>query len=1592
MRSMKKILALLLCVLMLSGVWGAAENAGEGDAAVQFYPSPSLSDEDIPLDFETDPETLTDEEVALLMAAGELAADPRVNIECDHPEDQRREYHSEEKVRDNVGGGYVFTYDENQHVYSYLYMDWTLCTACGAVLDSSSEYKDIPEAHTFENGECTVCDYVLETHTIHNWIRMDKEPAYTDYYFLDENEHRKNVAYHVKCQCGLMMLQDEEPVNEPHVFDADGVCACGYREDGGYGEPSEVCQHLNTYASPVPLESDKATYIDETYHSRELDRVVLNVYCCDCGEYLGGGYDNTPGRTIKEEHAFTTKTATGAKCDCGYEIKCTHANVEKEEWNYYRYTDTYVDTGDGVNHTYIVSYTPEYICLDCGVEWSGDTVVETRIEKHDPKGSDETICSDCGGTITPSEPEPEEPIEPKCNHSHGFVKGQRETAEHAYSLNDKQHATRYYVMLYWQCPDCGESWDESEATGYVVKSNHTFENGFCTECGYKNACQHDETWAESYIESIEVLSSDASGHTAIEHVFQRTVCDQCGQVLSEGSVENEVSGAHSYGDSGTAARCEVCNWSRGCEHPQDARWTETTSLGFEVGVVSYDESGHTMLVLTVDRIYCDICHDMLDKQYFTKEVEFEHYFLGGACQVCGYACPHEHLNAETTPGSVEYFPCSSTEHTVVRKTGTTQICADCGERVTYDVEKSVTNEPHRTEDGTPYTPCMDCGVNSSDHSCENYMRTWTDYTYNHYEQQDGECYRVGRYTTTNVFCRACEKMDSYTLYDPDYRQQVPHEFDDCGICQNCSYYNDGGMCDHANAYIDYYVDKLVGCGTAVATPVNIVDNGDGTHSYTKYQMPHYYCPDCGYAYLGEVEAVEGYTEKHECNLDGVCWDCGARVQCTHPNAVTETVVWYDMYEHADKDGHWYSQGACMEVFSCPDCGLEDFYDADTGLLEPHDWYNGACTICGYENECAHENAEPYTETLLRGVKSYDADGHVAVYEEVSGERCPDCLEVTEQPAERTEVTEAHKFDAYGACEVCGYVREDSGEEPACTHENTTETRKELPAVYKAVDDATHTKRVDATVTVTCDDCGVVLSEKDEQGTPASEAHTYEDGVCTACGHACAHADVTNGEPQTTTGYAATDAAHTATTTTVTAWTCNTCGETGEDEAVETAEAEAHTYEPDGENAYKCSVCEHVCAHEGATVTEEKGETLYEDLTDATHTPVVDVLTTTDCQYCPLVSTANTQQKGDPEAHTYEVTEAGSVCKVCGYACTHAETEISEEFAIDHYDDAQATDEAHVAVGKKTTTETCASCGAVIAEETQPHSEAMPHTYVDGACADCGHVCSHEGHEASEEVFVPTAYVSNGADGHTVTGDVHVIVHCDCCGAQLSNTVAEEGVTRVEAHAFSGNRCRLCGYERPVEEAPETDVVTDEPIFTPVAAEETVHGVSAAQGERMATALATVVADIHAQYGEEAEVTVLHSDKILTGAEMQTLRTLDPVEQILVILHAVGYGNEVNYALTAMETGLSDEASALIEAIAARLAAMSEEERGAFQALIEEYFPLTKLTEEALEYDYVEFTLEIRVRLEDGYRMERYGFRQSEGVWTLTSIAVAGMDI
>ena len=105
-----------------------------------------------------------------------------------------------------------------------------------------------------------------------------------------------------------------------------------------------------------------------------------------------------------------------------------------------------------------------YTCTNCGLAWYGDECVETLYDEHYTWRGD-GICIECGAQF---EEGPEEPEGPACGHESGFIKGERDMAERTFSLDDKQHAARHYKLYYWECPDCGKTWDESEPTGYVV--------------------------------------------------------------------------------------------------------------------------------------------------------------------------------------------------------------------------------------------------------------------------------------------------------------------------------------------------------------------------------------------------------------------------------------------------------------------------------------------------------------------------------------------------------------------------------------------------------------------------------------------------------------------------------------------------------------------------------------------------------------------------------------------------------------------------------------------------------------------------------------------------------------------------------------------------------------------------------------------------------------------------------------------------------------------------------------------------------------------------------------------------------------------
>ena len=483
--------------------------------------------------------------------------------------------------------------------------------------------------------------------------------------------------------------------------------------------------------------------------------------------------------------------------------------------------------------------------------------------------------------------------------------------------------------------------------------------------------------------------------------------------------------------------------------------------------------------------------------------------------------------------------------------------------------------------------------------------------------------------------------------------------------------------------------------------------------------------------------------------------------------------------------------------------------------------------------------------------------------------------------------------------------------------------------YEA-DDAQHTPTYKTETTYTCEYCETERTVPGEQ-EGVSAAHTYveqsgEKYVCSVCQHECAHAGAEVKKDTQFKEYTdLNDATHTAVNTVTTTTDCKYCDYVDAAPVDEKAEPEAHTYE----NGV-CTVCQYACKHSQETAGEPvRGEVLSYEADDAQHTPTYETETTYTCEYCETERTVPGEQEGVSAAHTYVEQSGGKyVCSVCQHECAHAGAEVKEDTKFKEYTD--LNDETHTAVNTVTTTTDCKYCDYVNAAPVDEKAEPKAHTYENGVCTLCQHECGHS-EPQSGMVFVATSYQSNGSSGHTATGDIHEITTCKCCNLTIEDTVYLENQTQVEEHVFSGRTCRLCGYTRP--ETQEDDVVVDEPIFTDLDADEALHGVSAGEAVRMATALASVSEDIYERYGEDVTVSVVYSDEVLTADELEALNALEPAERMFVLLSVLGYENEVNHTLETWEHTLSDEAAALVAAVRARIEAMTDEERAAFDALV-----------------------------------------------------------
>ena len=460
-------------------------------------------------------------------------------------------------------------------------------------------------------------------------------------------------------------------------------------------EAQDECPHNNvkkyTYL-PVDVCED---YGDDIFH-RETGYLVTYSYCEDCETELERIVDSE-----KSEYYWRHRFYDGVCIDCGAKGVCPHDNFE----TYTRYEDAEYEVIEGNALVHSVTGYPVEIayCLNCGDEWCisrGEEITTTQ----DHNFSDGR-CYACGYVNT-------------CAHENVIEESYYDPEYCVYiQRNAQTHTIQGRLNHYKECSDCGEilqeyyeDYTDAEITEYTEE--HSFENGVCVECGYKNECIHRYTNAWEYVEDASCTPVDAEKHVGKGDLVREVYCLTCDETISREVVAHdaETAGAHVFMD----GACVECGYESKCTH---AHTEEDSFYDWDnVELISFDADGHTCVMnWMVVQTICTDCGEVLSEKEVEVEGEEEtepHDFMGDACTVCGYetSCTHEnsHVDEETIDTMV--LSKDSKGHKVSGYHFRNTVCDDCGS--TIEMEHSynkVWTEGHNYKGGS----CTVCGYKNS---------------------------------------------------------------------------------------------------------------------------------------------------------------------------------------------------------------------------------------------------------------------------------------------------------------------------------------------------------------------------------------------------------------------------------------------------------------------------------------------------------------------------------------------------------------------------------------------------------------------------------------------------------------------------------------------------------------------------------------------------------------------------------------------------------------------------------------------------------------------------------------------------------------
>ncbi len=560
-----------------------------------------------------------------------------------------------------------------------------------------------------------------------------------------------------------------------------------------------------------------------------------------------------------------------------------------------------------------------------------------------------------------------------------------------------------------RCEDCN---------AIVLWEAHGYEDGVCVDCSH--ACLHQYLYGESCAPETNEKHSDycteCSANVLVAHSYdEQQYCAACDYTYCAHDGENTWGRLNNQEHGFTCQNCylsviEEHTYVEGTCTVCDADYCAHSNLGS----VEYNAD---------PREHVKECPDCYDR------ISAPHTFVNEVCTVCGYeVCHHENVRNWSISEYSHSAMCGDCyEHFMEEHTLANGVCTVCG----YDENCEHTNRETANMGGSYHVEvCTDCGYQASEtvEQCtyENGVCDECNAECPHYSYTEGVCENCGKACThtfdeygwcttcyyqcqhdnyTDGVCDECNAECQHTYVDgvcENCGKECTHTFDEYGWCGNCYYQCEhsytNSVCNKCNAKCPHYSYTEGVCDYCSRVC---------THTFDEYG----WCGNCYY------QCEHSYT-------NSVCNKCNAKCQHSYVNDVCENCSHKCMHENVVWDVFEYAHSA-----SCPECYVS--------LGDEHTIENGVCTVCGYDENCAHINApsKPYggghaNVCAACGYINEDTiENHTYTTEGV----CTVCNEKCQHNyvdgvCEYCSHECTHTFDEYGQCTVCYYQCEHSSYE------------------------------------------------------------------------------------------------------------------------------------------------------------------------------------------------------------------------------------------------------------------------------------------------------------------------------------------------------------------------------------------------------------------------------------------------------------------------------------------------------------------------------------------------------------------------------------